>query len=87
MAVGVRARALKWLVMSEHGALLVFGLGIGVLSALVAVLPAVLSPGSEVPYLSLALTLIGVLLSGALWTWLATLAALRGRVLDALRNE
>ncbi|HKS37821.1 MAG TPA: FtsX-like permease family protein, partial [Verrucomicrobiae bacterium] len=87
MAVGFRRRALKWLVLSEHGALLVFGLGIGVLSALVAVLPAVLSPGSEVPYLSLALTLIGVLLSGALWTWLATMAALRGRLLDALRNE
>jgi len=87
MAVGFRARALKWLVMSEHGALLVFGLGIGVLAALVAVLPAVLSPGSEVPYLSLALTLLGVLLSGALWTWLATLAALRGELLKALRNE
>jgi len=87
MAVGFRARALKWLVLSEHGALLAFGLGLGVVSALVAVLPAVLSPGSEVPYLSLASTLIGVLLSGALWTWLATLAALRGRLLDALRNE
>jgi len=87
MAVGFRARALKWLVLSEHGALLVLGLGLGVVSALVAVLPAVLSPGSEVPYLSLALTLIGVLLSGALWTWLATLVAVRGRLLDALRNE
>lgn len=87
LAVGFRPRALKWLVMSEHGALLMFGLGIGVLSALVAVLPAVLSPGAEVPYASLALTLVGVLLSGALWTWLATLVALRGRLLDALRNE
>jgi hypothetical protein len=29
----------------------------------------------------------GVLLNGSVWTWLATLAALRGRLLDALRNE
>jgi len=40
-----------------------------------------------VPYASLALTLAAVLISGALWTWLATALALRGRLLDALRNE
>jgi ABC-type antimicrobial peptide transport system permease subunit len=87
LAVGFRPGALKWLVMSEHGALLMFGLGIGVLAALVAVLPAVLSPGAEVPYASLGLTLVGVLVSGVFWTWLATAAALRGRLLDGLRNE
>jgi hypothetical protein len=31
--------------------------------------------------------LAAVLLNGALWTWVATVAALRGRLLDALRNE
>ncbi len=87
LAVGFRARTLKWLVLSEHGALLLIGLGIGVLSALVAVLPSVLSPGAAAPYASLAGTLLGVLLSGALWTWLATLGALRGKLVAALRNE
>jgi ABC-type antimicrobial peptide transport system permease subunit len=86
-AVGFRARALQWLVLSEHAALLWLGLGVGVAAALVAVLPSLLSPGTAVPYQSLALTLGGVLVSGMVWTWLATWFALRGRLLDALRNE
>ena len=87
LAVGFRPRALKWLVVSEHGALLLLGLGVGVASAFVAVLPAVLSPGAEVPFVSLGATLGAVLLSGAVWTWLATALALRGDLLKALRNE
>jgi len=50
-------------------------------------LPALLSPRADVPYLSLALTLAAVFISGAVWTWIATALALRGRLLDALRNE
>jgi ABC-type antimicrobial peptide transport system permease subunit len=87
LAVGFRRRALKWLVVSEHGVLLVIGLAVGIVAAGVAVLPALLSPGAGVPYVSLALTLAAVLISGAVWTWLATALALRGRLLDALRNE
>jgi putative ABC transport system permease protein len=87
LAVGFRARALNWLVLSEHGALLLSGLIIGILAAFVAVLPAVLAPGMQVPFARLAAMLGGVLLSGALWTWLATWLALRGRLLDALRND
>ena len=87
LAVGFRARALKWLVVSEHGALLLLGLAVGVISALAAVLPALLSPGTEVPYVSLALTLTAVLVNGLVWTWVAAKLALRGRLLSALRNE
>jgi ABC-type antimicrobial peptide transport system permease subunit len=86
LAVGFQPRALKWLVMTEHGALLLLGLAGGVVSATVAVLPAVMSPGSELPYASLGWTLGGVLVSGLVWTWVATMIALRGRLLDALRN-
>jgi len=87
LAVGFRARSLRWLVLSEHGALLWLGLGVGVIAAIVAVLPSLLSPGAEVPYLSLAITLTAVLINGMIWTWLATRFALRGKLLDALRNE
>jgi ABC-type antimicrobial peptide transport system permease subunit len=86
-AVGFTRRALKSLVLSEHGALLGLGLAIGIISAAVAVLPALLSPGRQLPYLSLAVTLGAVLLNGALWTWAATSYALRGNLLTALRNE
>jgi ABC-type lipoprotein release transport system permease subunit len=87
LTVGLRPRSIRWLVLSEHGVLLLAGLAVGVLSAWVAVLPAVLSPGAVLPYRSLALTLGAVLANGALWTAVATHAALGGPLLDALRNE
>jgi hypothetical protein len=72
-------------VLTEHAALLLLGLLVGTVSAVVAVLPAVLTPGAGIPWLSLSLTLLAVLLNGALWTWLATRRALRGRLVDSLR--
>jgi ABC-type lipoprotein release transport system permease subunit len=86
-AVGFRRRALQRLVLSEHGALLGLGLGLGIAAAAVAVLPAIISPGTQLPCASLALTIAAVLLNGLLWTWLATACALRGNLLAALRNE
>jgi putative ABC transport system permease protein len=87
LAVGFRPRAVKWMVVSEHGALLALGLLSGILAALVAVLPGLLAPGSERHYLSLIATLAAVFVSGALWTWVAAGLALRGPLLKALRNE
>jgi ABC-type antimicrobial peptide transport system permease subunit len=87
LAVGFRRRALQWLVLSEHGALLGLGLAVGVAAAAIGVMPALFAPGSQIPYGSLALTLGAVLLNGLLWTWVATRLALRGRLLDGLRNE
>ena len=87
LAVGFRRRLLQWLVLSEHAALLGLGLATGVIAAAVGVMPALLSPGAQIPYRSLALTLAAVLVNGLVWAWLATRFALRGKLLDALRNE
>jgi putative ABC transport system permease protein len=87
LAVGFRPRGLRWLVLSEHGALLLSGLGLGVLAALVAVIPALLSPGARLPYGSLSWTLLAVLANGFFWTWLAAVIALRGKIIEALRDE
>ena len=86
-AVGFKKRSLRWLVLSEHWLLLLLGLTCGVIAGLVAVLPALRSPGADIPYVSLTLTLLAVALSGVIWTWLATVLALRGSLLAALRNE
>jgi putative ABC transport system permease protein len=86
-AVGFRRRTLQWLVLSEHAGLLWLGLGVGMTTALAAVLPALLTPGASVHYVALGLTLAGVLVSGLVWTWFATWVALRGRLLGALGNE
>mgnify|MGYP002622455674 CR=1 FL=1 len=85
-AVGFRRRVLKKLVLVEHAALLAGGLALGVLAAVVAILPEFLSVGGQPP-LFLLLTLGAVFLSGLIWTWLATRFALRGELLKALRNE
>jgi len=86
-AVGFSRGSLQWLILCEHGGLLLLGLAGGVVSAFVAVLPALRSPGVEVPYAALALTLFAVVASAAAWTWLAAVLALRGPLLAALRNE
>ncbi|HYV34249.1 MAG TPA: FtsX-like permease family protein [Gemmataceae bacterium] len=87
LAMGFHRSELQKLLLTEHGALLAIGLAIGIVSAAVAVLPALLSPGRQLPYLSLAATLAAVLFNGVLWTWLATRYALRGDLMKALRNE
>ena len=87
IAVGFRRARVQKLVLAEHAALLGLGLAIGILSALVAILPSLLSPRGELPVRSLALTLGGVLLFGLISTWLATRVAVRGNLLEGLRNE
>ena len=86
-AVGFRRASLDWLVLYEHWTLLVMGLVCGVAAALVAVFPAIRAAGTQVPYVSLAVTLAAVLASGLLWTYLAARWALGGALLAALRNE
>jgi len=86
-AVGFEKRLLQWFVLSEHWLLLILGLISGVIAGLVAVLPALQSAGTEIPYISLILTLFSVVISGMLWIWLSTILALRTPLLSALRNE
>lgn len=86
-AVGFRRDALLWMLFCEHFLLLTLGLAVGVLSAVVAVLPALRSPGAHVPVASLAWLLLLVLLSGMTWTGLATWFSIRGPLLPALRTE
>ena len=87
LAVGFRKPSLKWLVLSEHAALLVAGLLIGIVAAAIAVLPSILRPGAELPIAQLAVTLGAVFLCGLFWTIVAAARALRLPLLAALRNE
>jgi putative ABC transport system permease protein len=86
-AVGFPRRAIYRLILSEHWMLLVAGLACGLVAGLGAVLPMITSAGTKAPYLSLSVTLGAVLLAGLVWTYLATRLALRGPLLEALRNE
>jgi putative ABC transport system permease protein len=86
-AVGFDKSALKKMVFCEHWGLMASGLACGVVAALVAVAPALRTPGTNVPYLSLLLTIVGIAIGGAVWVRLATRFALGGKLLEALRNE
>ncbi len=86
LALGFDPRALRRLVLTEHVALLLLGLGVGLLAALVAVLPSLGTPGSDFPWRSLSMTLALVLANGLIWTFWATSRSLRGRLVDSLRE-
>jgi ABC-type antimicrobial peptide transport system permease subunit len=87
LAEGFQKRTIGRLVLTEHIWLLGLGLVVGAISAAVAVLPTILSPGMRLPSGSLAVTLVAVVANGLVWAWLATRRALRGNLLESLRNE
>jgi ABC-type antimicrobial peptide transport system permease subunit len=86
-AVGYDRRRVSQMILAEAVLLLGAGLGAGVLSALLAVVPAWTARAAGGPGGMLALLLGGVILAGLVSSVLATRAALRGRMLDALRAE
>ncbi|HIJ70019.1 MAG TPA: FtsX-like permease family protein [Planctomycetes bacterium] len=86
-AVGFGKKKLKQMVVCEYGSLMLFGLVCGIIAAGVAISPVLRSPGAQVPYFSLAVTIVAIAASGLLWIWLAATVSLSGRVIDALRNE
>ena len=86
-AIGFDKNALKSMVFYEHAGLMVCGLFFGIASALVALGPVLKSPGAQVPYLALVLTIAAMAVSGVVWIWFATSIALSGNILDTLRSE
>ena len=75
------------MVFYEHVGLMVGGLVCGIIASLVAVSPALKSPGAQIPYFSLTLTIVAIAVSGLVWIRVATAFALSGKMLEALRNE
>jgi putative ABC transport system permease protein len=86
-AVGYDKNSLKRMIFYEHSGLMLVGMSCGIIAALVAVSPALKSPGAQVPYLSLVLTIVAIAVSGLIWIRIATTFALSGKMLEALRNE
>lgn len=86
-ALGFRPGALGWLVLAENGFLLLLGLGVGTVSALLAVLPHVLAGGGAVPWLRLTGLLAMVLVVGFVAGAAAVAASLRAPLLPALRRD
>jgi hypothetical protein len=57
------------------------------LAAIIAVLPAIMTPGSSIPVVPLLIILTVILGNGYIWIYFSTQWALRGNLLESLRNE
>jgi ABC-type lipoprotein release transport system permease subunit len=86
-ALGYQPRDFVVIILSESILLLVCGLTAGVVSAAIAIAPALVDRGGRVPGAAIGLLLGGVLLAGLVGSIGATLAALRSPLLAALRTE
>lgn len=86
-ALGFQPGALRSLVVSEHAALLITGLFLGLISAAIAVWPNIRQSGGALPVGFLAWLNLGIVAFGLVVCFVATLLALRGKLLDAVRRE
>lgn len=86
-AVGFRKSGLSLLVVWENAFLLVWGLFSGTVSALLAMLPHLLSTGADVPWVTGGAILGGVFLVGMVAALLAVAEAVRTPILSTLRSE
>jgi putative ABC transport system permease protein len=82
-AVGYNKSTLKKLIFHEHAGLMLYGLLCGLIAAFAAIGPVLRTPRAHVPYLTIA----AIVFSAVLWIWIAATLALRGSLMDALRNE
>ena len=86
-AVGLGARRIAGLVLTETALLLVWGLGSGTLAALLALWPHLSGRTADAPWLGGALTLLAVFAAGMLASLWAVRAAVRTPIVATLRGE
>lgn len=86
-ATGFRRRRLSHLVLLENVMLLLTGLATGVVAAVLAVVPHMIAGGAVVPFQSLGIMLLIVLIVGIIAGAWAARATLRVPLLAALREE
>lgn len=86
-AMGFNRNALTKLIFTEYMSLLLAGTGIGIVSALIGILPSLLSPVFTVQSGFLIVIILLILLSGAIWIYVPARSFLRRNLVESLRNE
>lgn len=86
-AVGMTGSDVALIVLAENAFLLIWGLASGIISALLAMLPHLLSTGADIPWFSGMLILLAVLITGMLSAFFAVLSAVRAPILATLRSH
>ena len=83
-AIGFTMPRQRRIVLMEHAVLLATGLVVGIVAALIAVVPAWRNQNTLTP---LVITVVSMWLFGLVFVYLATRRALRGSLIPALRGE
>lgn len=86
-ALGFTKKFILRILIYEYIFLLLLGILIGSASGTLAVLPVLLTPGTQVPYLLLFFTIFFIASTGALSIYFTGLHAVKGTLLDDLREE
>ena len=86
-SLGFRTSRIVWLVLAENSLLLVFGIASGAISAIIAMLPHLLSTGADVPWIPLLFTLVAVLVIGTLAVLMPIWTAVRVSVREVLSTQ
>tara|TARA_R110002111_G_scaffold254461_2_gene320105 strand:- start:6022 stop:9534 length:3513 start_codon:yes stop_codon:yes gene_type:complete len=86
-AIGMTGSNVALIVLAENAFLLIWGLISGTLSALLAMLPHLLSTGADLPWESGTLILAAVFVTGMLAALLAVADAVRSPILTTLRSQ
>ena len=87
-ALGYSKRKIRQLVVMEYMILLAIGVGIGFITAIIATLPSIVSPNTEISFINMVYLLLILLLNGWFWTLALTNLALKdSAIYQAIRNE
>jgi ABC-type antimicrobial peptide transport system permease subunit len=86
-ALGFTPSALLRMIVGEHGALLLAGVVLGVISAGLAVWPSLHQSSHDLPLGFMGGLVLAIIASGLLVCTGAAAMALRGRLLDSVRKE
>lgn len=86
-AIGFTKAKLGQLVVSEHWFLHVFGVILGILAGIIAVIPTLTTRSSDFPINTLVVLNALILGGGLLFCWLAARWMVRERLIEALRHE
>jgi ABC-type lipoprotein release transport system permease subunit len=86
-SLGFLTSRIVWLVLAENSLLLVFGIASGAVSAIIAMLPHLLSTGADVPWIPLLFTLVAVLAIGTLSVLIPIWTAVRVSVREVLSTQ
>lgn len=86
-ALGFKKSQLFKLILTENIFLLVAGIVIGFLSAIIGILPSIISPAFHIPGNFLFIMVIIILFSGILWIYLPAKYIMKKQLIENLREE